>query len=275
VANSIVYRLLDSLIEKGLASYITKEKTKHFQAVSPEKIVGYIEERKEKLDKSKEEILKALPMLAALQSPESESRVFVYEDFEACRLPGKPCTPSFQKVKNTIHGASTRSKTRNTTVLAARPHKETEAGHQGKILFNQGTPQKILKNRNSYKLMDARYMTTSIKTPAWFAVFKDTTLITVQEELPICVVIENKLIADSFDAYFRTLEQNQTFQVAEELKRSFDFHAKMAFEITMLGTSCMVPTKERNVQAIFVDFKGDGMLFDCGEGTQRQRTSQE
>jgi len=38
----------------------------------------------------------------------------------------------------------------------------------------------------------------------------------------------------------------------------------------MLGTSCMVPTKERNVQSIFVDFKGEGILFDCGEGTQRQ-----
>jgi ribonuclease Z len=44
----------------------------------------------------------------------------------------------------------------------------------------------------------------------------------------------------------------------------------MVFELTMLGTSCMVPTKDRNTQGIFVDFKGDGMLFDCGEGTQRQ-----
>jgi ribonuclease Z len=38
----------------------------------------------------------------------------------------------------------------------------------------------------------------------------------------------------------------------------------------MLGTSCMVPTKERNVQAIYVEYKGEGILFDCGEGTQRQ-----
>ncbi|MBN1793095.1 ribonuclease Z [Candidatus Woesearchaeota archaeon] len=44
----------------------------------------------------------------------------------------------------------------------------------------------------------------------------------------------------------------------------------MAIEITMLGTACMVPTKERNVQAIFVDMHGEGILFDCGEGTQRQ-----
>ena len=38
----------------------------------------------------------------------------------------------------------------------------------------------------------------------------------------------------------------------------------------MLGTSCMVPTKERNVSAIYLEFKGEGILFDCGEGTQRQ-----
>lgn len=41
-------------------------------------------------------------------------------------------------------------------------------------------------------------------------------------------------------------------------------------EITILGTSCMVPTKERNVQGIYVEYKGEGILFDCGEGTQRQ-----
>lgn len=38
----------------------------------------------------------------------------------------------------------------------------------------------------------------------------------------------------------------------------------------MLGTSSMVPTKDRNVQAIHLEYKGEGILFDCGEGTQRQ-----
>jgi len=32
----------------------------------------------------------------------------------------------------------------------------------------------------------------------------------------------------------------------------------------------MVPTKDRNVQGIFLKFKGEGVLVDCGEGTQRQ-----
>lgn len=44
----------------------------------------------------------------------------------------------------------------------------------------------------------------------------------------------------------------------------------MSIEITMLGTSSMVPTKERNVQSIYLEYRGEGILFDCGEGTQRQ-----
>jgi len=44
----------------------------------------------------------------------------------------------------------------------------------------------------------------------------------------------------------------------------------MALEITFLGTASMVPTKERNVQGIYLDYKGEGILVDCGEGTQRQ-----
>ena len=41
-------------------------------------------------------------------------------------------------------------------------------------------------------------------------------------------------------------------------------------QITFLGTSCMVPTKQRNVSSVFLSYKTEGILFDCGEGTQRQ-----
>lgn len=44
----------------------------------------------------------------------------------------------------------------------------------------------------------------------------------------------------------------------------------MLFKITFLGTSGTIPSVERNSPAIFVQFGGQRMLFDCGEGTQRQ-----
>lgn len=41
-------------------------------------------------------------------------------------------------------------------------------------------------------------------------------------------------------------------------------------KLVFLGTGSMVPTKERNVQGIYLEYKGEGILLDCGEGTQRQ-----
>lgn len=41
-------------------------------------------------------------------------------------------------------------------------------------------------------------------------------------------------------------------------------------KLTVLGTSSMVPTKDRNVTGIYFEHKGEGLLLDCGEGTQRQ-----
>jgi ribonuclease Z len=44
----------------------------------------------------------------------------------------------------------------------------------------------------------------------------------------------------------------------------------MELTLTFLGTSSMVPTKERNVQSLLLEYNGELILVDCGEGTQRQ-----
>lgn len=41
-------------------------------------------------------------------------------------------------------------------------------------------------------------------------------------------------------------------------------------KVVFLGTGAMVPTKDRNVQSIYLEYNGEGILVDCGEGTQRQ-----
>ena len=43
-------------------------------------------------------------------------------------------------------------------------------------------------------------------------------------------------------------------------------------QIVFLGTSCAKPTKQRNHSGIFFSYGSEGILFDCGEGTQRQLT---
>lgn len=41
-------------------------------------------------------------------------------------------------------------------------------------------------------------------------------------------------------------------------------------QVTFLGTSAALPTTERNVSGLMLQREGELLLFDCGEGTQRQ-----
>ncbi len=41
-------------------------------------------------------------------------------------------------------------------------------------------------------------------------------------------------------------------------------------KVTFLGTGAMLPTAQRGTSGVFLNYKGEGILFDCGEGTQRQ-----
>jgi ribonuclease Z len=41
-------------------------------------------------------------------------------------------------------------------------------------------------------------------------------------------------------------------------------------EIVFLGTGCMQPTKTRNHAGVLLSYKKENILFDCGEGIQRQ-----
>ena len=43
----LIYDALESLIKKGLASYVIKENIKYFQAANPERLLDFIQEKEE------------------------------------------------------------------------------------------------------------------------------------------------------------------------------------------------------------------------------------
>ena len=44
----------------------------------------------------------------------------------------------------------------------------------------------------------------------------------------------------------------------------------MTINLTFLGTSDQIPSKKRNHSAMLLNYEGENILIDCGEGTQRQ-----
>lgn len=206
VANSIIYRLLDSLIEKGLASYIIKEKTKYFQACEPKKIIEYLEERKQKIEDNKDNINKLLPQLLAMGMNNEETSVQVYEGFRGIQTAYEHWYNKLKKGEEVLAWGVYPQQSEKYHIYWQKDHlKRKKYGIKTRILFNQGTDKEILKNRNSYWGADARYMPVGMKTPAWFMTYANVTVIFLQHNKEIAVEIINKDIAESFKAYFDNL----------------------------------------------------------------------
>ena len=203
VANSVIYRILDSLIEKGLASYVTKEKTKYFQAEEPQRIIEYLDEKQNRIEEEKKKINTLLPKLLAMSMADEQTSIKVYEGFKGIQTAYEHWYEKLKKGDEVLTWGVYPTQPEKYHLYWQKDHvKRRKYGIKIKMLFNQGTDKAILKNRNSYWGADARYMPVGIRTPAWFMTYKNVTTIFLQHNKEMAVEIINQDIADSFKAYF-------------------------------------------------------------------------
>ncbi|PIN86839.1 hypothetical protein COV19_02435 [Candidatus Woesearchaeota archaeon CG10_big_fil_rev_8_21_14_0_10_44_13] len=203
IARSIIYQILEKLMQKGLVSVITKEKTKYFQAAEPNKILDYIDEREERLQENKEMIEKLLPELELKQKMAVKSATNMYFGYKGIRTAHEHLYLKLKKGESYDYMGVPAFQPEEQHLYWKRDHvRRIKAKIKTRILFNIDADQNTLKNRNSYWGVDARYMPEGIRTPACFAIFKDTTIIILQSPHALAVEIINQDIADSFQAYF-------------------------------------------------------------------------
>ena len=83
INRSLMYTILNNLIEKGMASYVVKENRKYFRATDPEKILNILKEKEELIKKQEEAVKNILPDLRKLKLPrEEEVKVEIYKGKE-------------------------------------------------------------------------------------------------------------------------------------------------------------------------------------------------
>ena len=74
-----IYDILNKLIERGLVTYIKENKRRLFEISHPNKIIGYVEEKKHELDITKQEIEKELPSIIEkynFKKPDINAEIF-------------------------------------------------------------------------------------------------------------------------------------------------------------------------------------------------------
>ncbi len=68
VSSSKVYIILERLIDKGLVTYITKDKTKYFQPASPTSLQEYMAKKEQEFNKIKQKVPKVIMQLEEIRN---------------------------------------------------------------------------------------------------------------------------------------------------------------------------------------------------------------
>lgn len=91
------YDALDRLLEKGFVNFVVKDNKKHFQALPPEQILGYIEEMKNRMSDM-------LPKLKEISKRASEkSLVEVYKGKNVVRVLHRDVIKTLKENKGEVH----------------------------------------------------------------------------------------------------------------------------------------------------------------------------
>ena len=204
ITKSIIYRILEKLIKKGLVSYITKEKTKHYQATPPNKLLDYVDSREKQLKENRDKIQDMIPQLILKQKLTKKSEANIYEGFKGLMTAYEN---RYQKLKKgdevVLYGLPAEQPGFHHAYWKKHHKKLEKLGIKCRMLYHPNVTDAILKDRNSYKLCEARRMPFNIETPSWVMVYKDVALIAIpQGDMPFAFEITSQQVADSFKNYF-------------------------------------------------------------------------
>lgn len=193
--SSSVYNAINSLIEKGLVSYIKKSQVKYYKAANPEVILDYI-------DSKKKEYLKLLPELKDRQKKVEEEGVEFFKSSKGVK------TIISEMLKDTKKGDIFR------TFSVEDPEKYEKARERVFSATKQLIKQKKLILKGIYHennrskptkttIAQKRYL--NFPMPPNTMVINDKVAIISWKEEPSGILIKSKSIAKSYTDFFEAI----------------------------------------------------------------------
>jgi len=192
-----LYDTLNSLIKKGLASYVIKNGKKYFRPASPEKIIDYLRE-KEKLIEEK------LPELNELYKPKIKAPVIeVFEGKEGIKTVLRDV---LKENKEWLCLGSTGKSKEVIPFFLEHLHKQrVKQKLKLKVIYNNDKfGRERGKEVEKQKYSEVKYMPKTSPTTTYIYGEKVIVIVWEKEKL-VAVMIQDKDIADSYRSYFNGL----------------------------------------------------------------------
>ncbi|MFA6073436.1 MAG: helix-turn-helix domain-containing protein [Candidatus Woesearchaeota archaeon] len=193
IPSSKIYEILDKLMRRGLVSYVIKNNVKWYQAVSPNSLISYFEEKKKKLEQ-------ILPELLLKQKFSKHQNVELYEGQKAI----------FTLFTNIIADAKSKE-----LYLVFSMNEENKSPQTNLFFKNLAVRRKekkldvrLLKNIKHYtkeKHTKVKLRYTTFNLPQGTTIFRNYVILLSWTESPVAIKIESEIIANQQREFFLDL----------------------------------------------------------------------
>ena len=200
---SKVYDGLERLANKGLVTHVIIANIKHFKAVNPERLIDFLEDKKQNIENQKQEIKKYLPALKSFQeigTDETEAEIFtgwkgmgtVFN--EGIKEMGKG------DVWYVLGAYAGEDKERTNTFIQKVIMQCEKKKMKWKIIYNESA-RNTFKYEQESSITENKFLAQ--ETPATINIYKDVIFIALWIKNPIAFRVRNQKVADSFKNYFK------------------------------------------------------------------------
>jgi HTH-type transcriptional regulator, sugar sensing transcriptional regulator len=203
VSNSKIYDILDRLNKKGLIGVVIENNKRTFEAKNPSRLKELIELRKKEIVEV-EDILPELNRLRTFAEPLQEAEIL--QGLSGIKTFTEMILEKLNKGDTFyIMGAPKESNDILAPYLKEWHQRRVKKGVHCKILYNHDFSKEWINMRKKTPLTEVRILPKSIRTPVLVDISKNYVSTILFGDKPLCFVIKNKKIADSYISYFELL----------------------------------------------------------------------
>lgn len=199
---SLVYDILERLIEKGLISLIVKNRKKYFASVNPRYLITSLKEKQEKL----QEIIPKLEQLYKFKEIE-KTKAEIFEGKEGIKIVLSDISNS--GAKEFLRYGSSRITWDIIPFFMEKWTKERiKKGIKARYIFpdTKESRNKTKEHREAFKLVKYKFIPVDVESPLAIVTYLDrVVLVSAQKEKSFVVMIKNKDLANAQTEYFEKL----------------------------------------------------------------------
>ena len=206
IASGKAYLVLNSLIKKGVVTYVLKSGVKFYRPKDPERLLSYMEERKREFEEKEQKLKEIIPSLKLLFEENKDlTSAEVFEGVKGLKTFHEWMLKQLKKGDILyVMSAPKEANEKFGAYLLDWNKRRVKKGVKLRILYNNDS-RKYGKLRKAMKLTSVRYMNQKLETPAWVDIFQDYVINLNVHTTPVCFLMKNKDSADSYRKYFEIM----------------------------------------------------------------------